>query len=795
MKSTSDRNSPATIESPTSPPESETYPPSGYAWYVVAVLTLAYIVSFIDRQILSLLVDPIRNDLGIGEKQMSLLMGASFAVFYTFFGIPLGWLADTRSRRGVIAAGIALWSAMTAGCGLTKRFWQLALMRMGVGVGEASLSPAAYSLISDYFRPGLRSTAMSVYSMGIYLGSGLALIVGGLVIRYAAGQASAVLPWVGTVHPWQLVFLLVGLPGLLVRLLLLTIREPERQGVRRSEDGSTGVPRVSLSELWHYVRDNRATFLYLNLGIALLTLEGYGRFNWIPSLFIRRHGWTQGTTGLVFGSIVAVSGTLGIVTGGRLADGLRCAARPTPICASPCWAGLGWLPFGLLFPVVPSAFWAATLLTPAVFFMSMPFGVAPAAIQQMMPNTMRAQATALYLFAINLIGMGLGPTLVAALTEDVFRDKTAVGLSLLIVGVAAHLGGAVLLWLGLESLPPQPGLLEAMEQHGLLERLYPARGEMRRSGKGGRASVRAGGDRRRLGLSLALPKWLNPDHARYNSWMKIDGRSRLLQSDVRPAGSPYGGGALSPDRVPLERYAISRRRRGTNDSLTLEEKPMGSVSSYPSLVTIIRHGEKPGDPADDSSGGPHLSILGSARAAALPSLFTPDPNATPIKKVTQVSCDVKSGKTGRFTGKFKSTKEKAGATLFPVPDFLFAAQSTTSSHRPVETITPLSQALNLTINTPYSDNAYTQQAQEILDAPEVYGGKVVLICWHHGKAPDLAQAFGVSKKDLKPWSPWQPTVFDLIFQITWPTSTTVNFVVSYQQLLFGDTPSTGGSSS
>jgi MFS family permease len=449
MKSTSDLTSPASLESLARPPESDAYPPAGYAWYVVAVLTLAYIVSFIDRQILSLMVDPIRKDLGIDEKQMSLLMGASFAVFYTFFGIPLGRLADTRSRRGVIAAGIALWSVMTAGCGLTRKFWQLALMRMGVGVGEASLSPAAYSLISDYFRPELRSTAMSVYSMGIYLGSGLAFILGGLVVGYAAEQASAVLPWVGAVHPWQQVFLIVGLPGLLVALLLLTIREPERKGVHLGEDGSTTVPRVSLRELCDYVRDNRATFLYLNLGIALVTLEAYGGSYWIPSLFIRRHGWSQRHTGLVFGSIVAVSGTLGIVSGGRLADWWRLRGHADANLRVALLGAVGWLPFGLLFPIVPSAPWAATLLTPAVFFMSMPFGVAPAAIQQMMPNTMRAQATALYLFAINLIGMGLGPTLVAALTEDVFHDKTAVGYSLLIVGVAAHLGGAVLLGLGL----------------------------------------------------------------------------------------------------------------------------------------------------------------------------------------------------------------------------------------------------------------------------------------------------------------------------------------------------------
>ena len=143
------------------PPEPDPYPPSGYAWYVVGVLTLAYVFSFIDRQILSLMVGPIQNDLGINDKQMGLLIGFSFAVFYTLFGIPLGRLADTRSRRVIISVGIAVWSVMTAGCGLARTFWQLAVMRMGVGVGEASLSPSAYSLISDYFRPERRSTAMT----------------------------------------------------------------------------------------------------------------------------------------------------------------------------------------------------------------------------------------------------------------------------------------------------------------------------------------------------------------------------------------------------------------------------------------------------------------------------------------------------------------------------------------------------------------------------------------------------------------------------------------------------------
>jgi MFS family permease len=440
-------------------PPQEPYPPTGYAWYVVGVLTLAYVVSFVDRQILNLMVDPIRHDLGIGEKQMSLLMGAAFAVFYTFFGIPLGRIADTRSRRALIAGGISLWSLMTAACGLTRQFWQLALCRIGVGVGEASLSPAAYSIISDSFPPERRSTAMSVYSMGIYVGSGLAFILGGIVISFVSGRSGPVLAIGASAHPWQLVFFLVGLPGLLVALLALSIREPTRKGFASVGQDSVSLPEVSLRDLATYVRHNWATFLLLNVGIACVALDGYGASNWIPSLFIRRYGWTQGQTGLVFGSIVAVSGTLGIVTGGRLADGMRMRDVVDANVRVALLGAAGWIPFGLLYPIVPSAGWSAALLVPAVFFLAMPFGVAPAAIQQMMPNSMRAQATAIYLFVINLIGMGLGPTLVAALTEDVFRDTKAVGYSLLVVGSLAHVLGAVLLWLGLRSYRGSLGYL------------------------------------------------------------------------------------------------------------------------------------------------------------------------------------------------------------------------------------------------------------------------------------------------------------------------------------------------
>jgi MFS family permease len=269
------------------------------------------------------------------------------------------------------------------------------------------------------------------------------------VVTYATQQESAVLPVIGAVRSWQLVFLYVGVPGLLVSLLLLTVREPLRKGLCRKSDGAVPDATASMSEVWAYIRDNRATFVCLNLGIAMVTLNAYGGSSWIPEFFGRRFGWTHAERGIVFGLIVAIGGGLGIVTGGTLADWLSRRGHPDATVRV-AWLGtVGWLPFGIAFPLAPNGTWAAVILAPAMFFLSMPFGVAPAAIQRIMPNRMRAQATSVYLFVINLLGMGLGPTAVATLTEDVFRDERAVNYSLLAVGAVSHGIAGILLWLAL----------------------------------------------------------------------------------------------------------------------------------------------------------------------------------------------------------------------------------------------------------------------------------------------------------------------------------------------------------
>jgi MFS family permease len=413
-----------------------------YAWYVVAVLMVAYVFSFIDRQILNLLVGPIRADLGISDTQMSLLMGFSFALFYTICGIPIGRLADSKSRRSIIAVGIFFWSLMTAACGTAKSYWQFFLYRMGVGVGEATLSPSAYSLIADYFPKESRATAISVYSMGIYIGSGLAFLLGGLVIQFA-GQDDVTLPLVGATRPWQLIFFILGIAGILFTFAMYTVREPARQGL---SGATAGVP---LGTVFAYMKQNRRAVLCHNFGFALMAFTAYGAAAWIPTFFIRHHGWTAAEIGMAYGTVIMTFGTLGIVAGGRLSDWLARRGHEDANMRVGLLAAVCGIPSGIAFPLVPDANLAVAMVAISTVFLSMPFGVAPAAVQEMMPNDMRGQASAVYLFVVNLIGLGVGPTAMALATDYVFKSDAAVGYSLLLVGSVAQAGALLLLWAGL----------------------------------------------------------------------------------------------------------------------------------------------------------------------------------------------------------------------------------------------------------------------------------------------------------------------------------------------------------
>lgn len=244
--------------------------PTLYAWSVVGMLTLAYVLSFIDRQILGMLITPIKASLHLTDTELGLLMGPAFAFFYVTLGWPIGWMADRINRRNIIATGIALWSLATAACGLSMNFTQLLWSRLMVGVGEAALTPSALSLMADYFAPKSRPRAIAVYSTGIYLGSGIAYLGGGALVGMLQDAGGVTLPVFGAVEGWQAAFLALGIPGVLVALLMLLIREP----TRREDTGQAG-EALTFAESRQYFGQRWTAYLPVCLGMCATTTIAY----------------------------------------------------------------------------------------------------------------------------------------------------------------------------------------------------------------------------------------------------------------------------------------------------------------------------------------------------------------------------------------------------------------------------------------------------------------------------------------------------------------------------------------
>jgi MFS family permease len=416
-----------------------------YAWYLVGVLCVAYTLSFVDRMILALLVEPIKRDLGISDTQVGLLHGFAFAIFYTTLGVPIARLADRTDRRRLIAAGIAFWSAMTALCGLARGFWELFLARIGVGVGEASLSPAAFSMLADAFPADRLGRALGVYSSAIFAGAGIALLVGGGVAAAAASAAAVHLPLVGAVQPWQLTFIVVGAPGLLVALWVLSLREPPRRGV------AIAARQEPLAAVFGWMRRHARAYGCHFAGFALLALVFNATIAWLPSVFVRVHGWSSGQAAFWIGSLLLVCGTTGIVAGGFAADAWRRRGKPDGSMRVGLTSALGVLPFAAAVPAAASPWMAVALLGPLLFFSAFAFGAAAAGLQWLTPPAMRAQVSALFLFVNNLVGIGAGPVAVALLTDRVFGAPESVGMSLAIVGAVAAALAAVVQWAGIRA--------------------------------------------------------------------------------------------------------------------------------------------------------------------------------------------------------------------------------------------------------------------------------------------------------------------------------------------------------
>lgn len=418
-------------------PKARIWPHPAWGWFAVAALMVAYTSSFIDRQILSLLVEPIRADLNINDTEFSLLAGLAFSLFYTLLGVPLARLADRGSRRLIIMIGILVWSVMTVCCGLANSFWALFAARVGVGIGEAALSPAAYSMISDYFPPRMRARALAVYSMGPYIGAGLALMIGGGVIDVIARHGALTLPFVGELAPWQQTFVLVGLPGLLIAALFLIVREPPRQGLVKA-DAHSGV----VSFLWA----RKKTFYAMIIGFSIFGIAGISYLAWIPAVLIRTHGWTASQVGFTYGAVLLLAATPGVLVGGWLSDFLSARGRKD----APLFAAIIGLvcsiPFAIATPLMPSATLTVAALAVFSFFAGVMNSLPATSLQSVSPNQFRAQVTAIYFLIGNLISLAGGPTIVAAISDTLLGGSQKIGLSLSIVsGVCITIASLILI--------------------------------------------------------------------------------------------------------------------------------------------------------------------------------------------------------------------------------------------------------------------------------------------------------------------------------------------------------------
>jgi MFS family permease len=413
--------------------------PSAMGWWTLAVLVGLSAVSYVDRQIISLMVGPIRADLQVSDFQISLLQGIAFALFFATFGLPLGWLVDRTQRRLVIFGGVVVWSLATAASGLATSFGHLFLARLMVGAGEAALAPAAYSMIADLFPKRRLAFALSIFNIGGATGSALAVFLGGMLIT-SLSHISITPVGNDPLATWQLAFLSVGLPGLVFAFAIFLVREPARV---RSGPKTSG---ADMAELWRFVRTRRDFLSCHFVGFGCMSALGYAAMNWLPVYLMRRFDTPVAEAGALVGVIIVCS-----IPGGLLAsavvDRLFARGRADAHLFLYVFISLALVVIG------PLAFLADSLpafvvLMAGVMFLAAAPGTATAALQIATPPQLRGRVSAMYLFVYQMIGLGLGPSVVAAFTDYVFKDDALVGYSMAATIAIFGLAAALLFALG-----------------------------------------------------------------------------------------------------------------------------------------------------------------------------------------------------------------------------------------------------------------------------------------------------------------------------------------------------------
>jgi MFS family permease len=439
----------------TSTTDLDDWPSSSTGWSMVVVLTLAYVISFIDRQILSLLIDPIRQDLGLSDSQISWIGPPAFAICFLTFGLYFGWLTDRVRRTRLVIFGIAVWCAMTAACAFADNAVELFLARMGVGLGEAVLTPCALSLISDSFPRARVGKPIGVYSMGVSMGSSLAFLLGGFAITWLEVSGNNPFASLGVTIPWRETFLLVGIPGLLLIPFLFVLREPRRRDLL-----ATTTAKPSLSEVWHYMGKRLGIFVPLFLGKVVVNFVSYAHF-WIVPLFDRTWNLPRKVFAPIWGVVLLVCGLTGVNLGGWLADrwykaGIHDAAMRI------VWLSLIVIvPLHALAPLMPTSTLALIFFVPTLIAAGAASSAASTATMLVTPNQYRGQMTSLSLLIASGTGQFLAPTSIATLKDYVFQGATALPYSMSIAVLVVSALGLLAVSLGLKSYRQGLAALEA----------------------------------------------------------------------------------------------------------------------------------------------------------------------------------------------------------------------------------------------------------------------------------------------------------------------------------------------
>lgn len=429
---------------------------AAYPYYVVCCLMVASALSFLDRLALSMLIEPVKADLAISDTEVSILAGAAFAGSYVIFAFVFGRWVDTRGRRNAIVLGMSLWSLATAACGLARNFGSLFAARSLIGVGEASLNPAAYSMIADYFRPARRGIATAIFACGATVGGGLAIMLGGQLVDWVYAT-EATLPMMPDAAPWQIVFVVIGLPGLLVALLIaLTVREPQR---KLASGETSDIPGIR--DAMAFIGRNARALVPLFGGFSCIAIIGYSFMVWGPVHFMRLHGLDASEVGLLLGIGYGIGGTIGLLAGGFVADALVSRGRiEAPVLVS-------LVTVAAETPLFIGAYLASDFMVAAVLFClgmavaSIVGGLQISMVQSLTPNRLRGIMAAVFGACVNLAGFGIAPTITAMLAENLFGGEMGIGKALATMTAMAGVGAVTLILFGMK-----PGRVLAQRMSG-----------------------------------------------------------------------------------------------------------------------------------------------------------------------------------------------------------------------------------------------------------------------------------------------------------------------------------------